>query len=186
MTERSWVQVLAGGAEFFRVNFQCWFLFQYPFQSRVTAVAHKRSHSFCQKCRWQVTAKHTCTMCAWFCHACHATMHQVVVLVHTDATHNILINLIKPSCSCWCQWTVTQPWQYTLGELFQRPVLVLALNYRWVLFFFILFFIYRKVTAFSVFSHRPGAWCIMVYIIMYKTNFDGKHSYFAAEIQALL
>ena len=24
-------------------------------------VARKRSRSFCQKCRWQVTAKHTCT-----------------------------------------------------------------------------------------------------------------------------
>ena len=29
---------------------------------RVTAVARKRSLSFCQKCRWQVTAKHTCTL----------------------------------------------------------------------------------------------------------------------------
>ena len=28
----------------------------------VTAVACKRSQSFCQKCRWQVTAKHTCTL----------------------------------------------------------------------------------------------------------------------------
>ena len=25
------------------------------------AVAHKRSQSFCQKCRWQVPSKHTCT-----------------------------------------------------------------------------------------------------------------------------
>ena len=31
-------------------------LFRYPFPSRVTAVARKRSRSFCQKCRWQVTA----------------------------------------------------------------------------------------------------------------------------------
>ena len=27
----------------------------------VTAVARKRPWSFCQKCRWQVTAKHTCS-----------------------------------------------------------------------------------------------------------------------------
>ena len=27
----------------------------------VTAVARKRSWSFCQKCRWQVPAKHACT-----------------------------------------------------------------------------------------------------------------------------
>ena len=38
------------------VNFLCWLLFQYPFYPHVTAVAHKRSRSFCQKCRSQVTA----------------------------------------------------------------------------------------------------------------------------------
>ena len=29
----------------------------------VTAVARKRSRSFCQKCRWQVTAKHAYALC---------------------------------------------------------------------------------------------------------------------------
>ena len=29
---------------------------------RATAVARKRSRSFCQKCRWQVTAKYACTL----------------------------------------------------------------------------------------------------------------------------
>ena len=29
---------------------------------RVNAAACKRSWSFCQKCRWRVTAKHTCTL----------------------------------------------------------------------------------------------------------------------------
>ena len=29
-----------------------------PFNPHVTAVAHKRPQSFCQKCRWQVTPKH--------------------------------------------------------------------------------------------------------------------------------
>ena len=29
-----------------------------PFHPRVTAVARKRSRSFCQKCWWQVTPKH--------------------------------------------------------------------------------------------------------------------------------
>ena len=29
-----------------------------PFHPHVTAVAHKRPQSFCQKCRWQVTSKH--------------------------------------------------------------------------------------------------------------------------------
>ena len=32
---------------------------------RVTAVARKRSRSFCQKCRWQVTAKHAYTLRMW-------------------------------------------------------------------------------------------------------------------------
>ena len=38
------------------VNFLCWLLFRYPFHPCVTAVACKRSKSFCWKCRWQVTA----------------------------------------------------------------------------------------------------------------------------------
>ena len=47
-----------GGIIFFsRVDFLCWLLFRYPFHPRVTTVARKKSRSFCQKCRWQVTAK---------------------------------------------------------------------------------------------------------------------------------
>ena len=37
-------------------------LFRYPFHPRVTAVARKRYRPFYQKCRWQVTAKHTGTL----------------------------------------------------------------------------------------------------------------------------
>ena len=51
--------------KFSRVDFLCWLLFRYPFHPRVTAVASKRSRSFCQKCRWQVTAKYTCTLPMW-------------------------------------------------------------------------------------------------------------------------
>ena len=36
-------------------------LIQCLFQTRVTTMAHKRSWSFCQKCRWQVILKHTYT-----------------------------------------------------------------------------------------------------------------------------
>ena len=36
-------------------------LIQCPFHPCVTAVAHKRPWSFCQKCRWQVTPKHEYT-----------------------------------------------------------------------------------------------------------------------------
>ena len=50
----------SGRRSFFsRVNILCWLLFWYPFHPRVTC---KRSQSFCQKCRWQVTAKHTYTL----------------------------------------------------------------------------------------------------------------------------
>ena len=37
-------------------------LIRCPFHPRVTAVARKRPRSFCQKCRWQVTPKHACTL----------------------------------------------------------------------------------------------------------------------------
>ena len=55
-----------GGRIFFsRVDFLCWLLFRYPFHPRVTAVARKKSRSFCQKCRWQVTAKHAYNLRMW-------------------------------------------------------------------------------------------------------------------------
>ena len=46
-------------------------LIRYPFHPRVTAVARKRPLSFCQKCRWQVTAKHAYTLCTWLCMKWH-------------------------------------------------------------------------------------------------------------------
>ena len=48
-----------------RVDFPCWLLFRYPFHPRVTTVARKKSRSFCQKCRCQVTAKHAYTLRMW-------------------------------------------------------------------------------------------------------------------------
>ena len=47
---------------FFTVHCLCWLLFPYPFHTSVTAVARKRAQSFCQKFRWQVTAKHAYTL----------------------------------------------------------------------------------------------------------------------------
>ena len=62
----------SGGRIFFsRVNFLCWLLFRYPFHPRLTAVASKRSRSFCQKRRWQVTAKHAYTLRMWLCMKWH-------------------------------------------------------------------------------------------------------------------
>ena len=56
---------------FSRVNSLCWLLFRYPFHPRVTAVAGKRPRSFCQKRRWQVTAKHAYTLRMWLCMKWH-------------------------------------------------------------------------------------------------------------------
>ena len=55
----------SGRIFFSRVDFLCWLLFRYPFHPRVTTVARKKSRSFCQKCRWQVTAKHAYTLRMW-------------------------------------------------------------------------------------------------------------------------
>ncbi len=52
----------SGRIFFSRVNFLCGLLFWYPFHPRVTAVVRRRPRSFCQKCRWQVTAKHAYTL----------------------------------------------------------------------------------------------------------------------------
>ena len=60
MIKRLRVRVPAGVVREFWVSFQCLLLFCDPFHLlSVTAVASKRSQSFCQKCRWQVTAKDT-------------------------------------------------------------------------------------------------------------------------------
>ena len=56
------------------VDFLCWLLFWYPFHPCVTTVARKRSRSFCQKCRWQVTAKHAHTLRMWLCMKWHGCM----------------------------------------------------------------------------------------------------------------
>ena len=37
---------------------------------RVTALARKRPRSFCQKCTWQLTAKHAYTLRMWLCMKC--------------------------------------------------------------------------------------------------------------------
>ena len=74
----SWLKVAgsnpcwnSGRIFFSRVDFLCWLLFRYPFHPRVTTVARKRSRSFCQKCRWQVTAKHAHTLRMWLCMKWH-------------------------------------------------------------------------------------------------------------------
>ena len=71
---------------FSRVNFLCWLLFRYLFCPHVTAVAHKRSRSSCQKCRWQVTAKHACTWRMWLCMKWHGAWLYGVHKTHWDGS----------------------------------------------------------------------------------------------------
>ena len=71
---------------FSRVNFLCWLLFRYPFHPCVTAVARKRPRSFCQKCRWQVTAKHAYTLRMWLCMKWHGAWLYGVHRTHWDGS----------------------------------------------------------------------------------------------------
>ena len=63
MIKRSWARIRAGAARFF-------FLLQDQLSVLMlisVSVPRKRSRSFCQKCRWQVTANHACTLRMWLC-----------------------------------------------------------------------------------------------------------------------
>ena len=62
---------IGGRILFSRVKILCWFLFRYLFHRRVTALARKTSRSFYQKRRWQVTARHACTLRVWLCMKWH-------------------------------------------------------------------------------------------------------------------
>ena len=83
-----------GGRIFFsRVDFLCWLLFRYPFHPRVTAVARKRPRSFCQKCRWQVTAKHAYTYVD-FIEPCFGIGHNLSLICQMtseDIKHQLII-----------------------------------------------------------------------------------------------
>ena len=50
-----------GGGIIFFSRVSVW----YQFHPCVTTLACKRSQSFCQKCRWQFTAKHRCALWMW-------------------------------------------------------------------------------------------------------------------------
>ena len=65
--EKMWVWVPPGVAGELSSPWStfCADLFKYPFHPCVTTVAHERSRSFCQECRWQVAPQHTCTTHLW-------------------------------------------------------------------------------------------------------------------------
>ena len=77
----------SGGRIFFSgVNFLCKLLFRYQFHPPVTAVARKRPRSFCQKYRWQVTAKYACTLRMWLCMKWHGAWLFGVHRTHRDGS----------------------------------------------------------------------------------------------------
>ena len=72
-------------------------LFRYPFHPRVTAVARKRPQSFCQKRRWQVTAKHTYTL------RIHVALHEVTRCMVVWCTQNAPRLTLSGSRFLWHQ-----------------------------------------------------------------------------------
>ena len=102
----------SGGRIFFsRVNFLCWLLFRYPFHPHVTAVARKRPRSFCQKCRWQVTAKHAYTLRMWLCMKWHGAWLYGVCRMRRD-----WLSLAADSCGTSHASAVSTP----LWWIFQK------------------------------------------------------------------
>ena len=78
MIKKSRVRVLAGVAGRFSPPGSA-FCGDFYFSIHSTAVERKRSWSFCQKCRWQVTEKNTFTLCMWLCMKWHDMVHGCVV-----------------------------------------------------------------------------------------------------------
>ena len=71
MTERLRVGIPAGAAGEFTSPGSTFCPDSYFGDPRVTTVARKRSRSFCQKCKRQVTAKHAYTLRMWLCMKWH-------------------------------------------------------------------------------------------------------------------
>ena len=85
-----------GGRIFFsRVDFLCWLLFRYPFHPRVTTVARKKSRSFCQKCRWQVTAKHAYTLRIEPCFGIGHNLSLICQMTSEDIKHQLNNKLVE-------------------------------------------------------------------------------------------
>ena len=103
MIERSRVRIPAGTAGEFSSpgsTFCADLLFRYPFHPRVTTVARKKSRSFCQKCRWQVTAKTRIHLTyVDFIEPCFGIGHNLSLICQMtseDIKHQLIIIWIRP------------------------------------------------------------------------------------------
>ena len=103
-----------GGRIFFsRDDFLCWLLFRYPFHPRVTTVARKKSRSFCQKCRWQVTAKTRIHLTyVAFIEPCFGIGHNLSLIIYVKWHLKTLS--INSSTSCEFQPSIIS-WKTSLG-----------------------------------------------------------------------
>ena len=136
-----------GGRIFFsRVDFLCWLLFRYPFHPRVTTVARKKSRSFCQKCRWQVTAK-TCIHLTYvpFIEPCFGIGHNLSLICQMtseDIKHQLIIIITKDDvlrfvclhtvdlCACICMFffhSVVTRFE-SLKALYKLRVIIITCN----------------------------------------------------------
>ena len=109
---------------FSRVDFLFWLLFRYPFHPRVTTVARKKSRSFCQKCRWQVTAKHAYTLRMWILLNCASGIGHNLSLIRQMTSEDIKHQphhhhqdasafFFRTQCTCRSNWLMLSggiPW----------------------------------------------------------------------------
>ena len=128
MIERLWVRIPAGVAEFSSPGSTfCAELLQYPFHPCVTTGACERSRSFCQKCRWQVTAKHAYTLCMWLRMKWHgAWLYVVQELVPRRQQFHVApampalkyiitsMDIKKMCCNKKRQWVCSREWRIVL------------------------------------------------------------------------
>ena len=106
----------SGGRNFFsRVTYLCWLLFRYPFHPHVTAVARKRSRSFCQKWRWQITAKNACTTLTRLCMKWHGAWLYGV--------HRTCAETAAVSCGTSHASAVSTPLRWILKTLIKKIAL---------------------------------------------------------------
>ena len=92
MIERSRVRIPAGTAGEFSSpgsTFCADSYFGIRSTPRVTAVARKKSRSFCQKCRWQVTAKHAYTLRIEPCFGIGHNLSLICQMTSEDIKHQL-------------------------------------------------------------------------------------------------
>ena len=86
-------------------------LIRCPFHPCVTTVAHKRPRSFCQKCRWQVTPRHTYTLGAgWVCHCPGRVWGSIRKWAHMQLIREHPVTVVS---GCWA--TVDWSWSKELN-----------------------------------------------------------------------